>query len=94
MGILVLCVHTTLVRTEMFTPEVLAQMPCRYGKFIDADEFARRTLNALAKGRVEAIIPFHMLGPIILNTLFPQWMGKLVGRVKLAALRKASNGKE
>ena len=57
--------------------------------FIEADEFARRTLRALAKGRIEAVIPSHMKMPIILNTLFPRWMGRMVGRVKLAALRKA-----
>jgi hypothetical protein len=27
--------------------------------------------------------------PIILNALFPQWMGRIFGRVKLGALRKA-----
>ena len=89
LGIHVLCVHPTLVRTEMFTPEVMARMPSKSVKFIEPDDFARRTLDALARGRVEAVIPSHMKGPIVLNTLFPEWMGKMVGRVKLAALRKA-----
>ena len=89
MGIHVLCVYPTLVQTEMFTPEVMARMPEAAGSFIEADDFARRTLRALAKGRVEVVIPSHMKGPIILNTLFPQWMGRMVGRVKLAALEKA-----
>ena len=89
MGIHVLCVHPTLVRTEMFTPEVMARMPSKSVKFIEPDDFARRTLHALAKGRVEAVIPSHMKGPIVLNTLFPQWMGRMVGRIKLAALRDA-----
>lgn len=89
LGIQVLCVHPTLVRTEMFTPEVMARMPGRAPKFIEADEFARRTLRALSKGRIEAVIPARMKGPILLNALFPQWMGGMVGRVKLAALRKA-----
>jgi len=89
MGIHVLCVYPTLVRTEMFTPEIMARMPDAAGTFIEADDFARRTLRALAKGRIEAVIPSQMKGPIILNTLFPQWMGRMVGRVKLAALKKA-----
>lgn len=88
-GIQVLCVHPTLVRTEMFTPNVMARMPGRAPRFIEADDFARRTLQALEKGRVEAVIPSLMKGPIILNTLFPGWMGRTVGRIKLAALRKA-----
>ena len=89
LGIHVMCVYPTLVRTEMFTPEVMARMPSSAGKFLEPDEFARRTLAALAKGRVEAIIPSYMKGPMILNTLFPGWMGKMVGRVKLAAVRES-----
>ena len=90
LGIHVLCVHPTLVRTEMFTPEVMARMPASSSRsFIEADDFARRTLSVLAKGRTEAVIPAIMNGPVVLHALFPQWMGRTIGRVKLAALRKA-----
>lgn len=90
LGIHVLCVHPTLVRTEMFTPEVLARMPKTATRsFIEADEFARRALAALAKGRREAVIPSHMNAPIVLHALFPTWMSRMVGRVKLRALEKA-----
>jgi short-subunit dehydrogenase len=90
LGIHVMCVHPTLVKTEMFTPEVMARMPSSAkGSFIEADDFARRTLALLAKGRTEAVIPAHMNGPVMLHALFPQWMGRTVGKVKLAALRKA-----
>ena len=89
LGIEVLCVHPTLVRTEMFTPEVMRRMPDGSPNFIEPGEFARRTLRALARGRSEAVIPSHMKGPVVLNALFPQWMGRMVGRVKLAGLRKA-----
>ena len=89
MGIRVLCVYPTLVRTEMFTPEVMARMPDAAGTFLEADDFARRTLRALAKGSREAIIPSQMKVPIILSALFPGWMGKMIGRVKLGALEKA-----
>jgi len=89
LGIRVLCVHPTLVRTEMFTPEVMARMPAGGPKFMEADEFARQTLRALARGKIEAVIPATMKVPILLNALFPQWMGRNVARIKLAALRKA-----
>lgn len=89
LGIHVLCVFPTLVKTEMFTPEVMARMPDAAGTFIEADDFARRTLRALAKGRIEAVIPASMKGPILLNMLFPQWMGNMIGRIKLAAVKKA-----
>ena len=67
----------------------MARMPDSTPKFMEAEEFARRTLRALAKGRTEAVIPSPMKAPIILNALFPHWMGRMVGRVKLSALRKA-----
>jgi len=89
LGIRVLCVHPTLVRTEMFTPEVMQRMPANGPKFMEADKFARETLRALARGKIEAVIPASMKVPNLLNALFPRWMGKNVGRIKLAALRKA-----
>ena len=52
MGMHVLCVYPTLVRTEMFTPEVLARMPDAAATFIEADEFARRTLRACTSSDV------------------------------------------
>lgn len=86
-GIHVMCVHPTLVRTEMFTPEVMARMPRgSAASFIEADEFAKRALAALAKGRTEAMIPARMRIPILLHALFPGWMGRMVGRVRLSAL--------
>jgi len=88
-GIHVLCLHPTLVRTEMFTPEVLARMPAASSRsFISAEEFARRALRALEKGRTEAVIPGTMRIPILLHALFPEWMGRTLGRIKLAALEK------
>jgi short-subunit dehydrogenase len=89
LGIQVLCVHPTLVRTEMFTPEIMERMPGGTPAFIEADDFARRTLHALEKGRTDVVIPSHMKMPVVLNAIFPQWMGRVVGRVKLAALKKA-----
>lgn len=90
LGIHVLCVHPTLVKTEMFTEEVMARMPRSSSqRFITADEFARKTLRALARGRTEVVIPALMNGPILLHALFPRWMGQVIGRVKLAALPKA-----
>ena len=91
MGIQLLCVHPTLVRTEMFTPDVMARVPGSSPKFIEADEFARRTLDALAKGRSEAVIPSHMKGPVVVSAIFPESMRKIVGHVKLAALRRAGD---
>jgi short-subunit dehydrogenase len=87
LGIHVLCLHPTLVETEMFTPEVMARMPRTLGKrFIAPSEFVGQALDVLAKGRTEAVIPRRMRLPILLYELFPTLMGRTVGRVKLAAL--------
>ncbi|TMA40981.1 MAG: SDR family oxidoreductase [Deltaproteobacteria bacterium] len=51
-GIHVMVVYPALVRTEMFTPEVLARMPARaHRTFIDPPEFSRAVLRALERGK-------------------------------------------
>jgi len=90
-GIHVMCLHPTLVETEMFTPEVMVRMPkSSLGQFISSDEFVRQALDALARGETEVVIPRRMRGVIALYALFPQYMNKVIGRVKMAALRKSA----
>ncbi len=58
LGIHVLAVHPALVRTEMFTPEVMARMPKGSEKrFIDADAFAEELFRALERGETSVVIP-------------------------------------
>jgi short-subunit dehydrogenase len=86
-GIHVLVVHPVLVRTEMFTPEVMARMPAgSEGRFISAGRFAEETLRALARGDRSTVIPRSYRGVVLLRALFPGWMGNLMARVKLRGL--------
>ncbi len=89
-GISLLCVHPVLVQTEMFTPEVMARMPRGTEKrFMTAEEFARQTLAALARGEADVVIPRRYRGVLLLRALFPGPMRRVMGRVKLAALPDA-----
>jgi short-subunit dehydrogenase len=57
--------------------------------FIEPSEFAALTLRALERGRSEVVIPAHMRLPMIIHALFPEWMGRAVGKVKMKALERA-----
>ena len=87
LGIHVMCVYPVLVRTEMFTQEVLERMPKETGKrFIEADRFVAETLKALEHGEHHVVVPRSYRGVVVLKTLFPKLMGRKIGAVKLRDL--------
>lgn len=87
-GIHVLCVHPTLVRTEMFTPEVLERMPTgTLSSFIEPEQFVAGMLEALRRGEREVTLPRRYGWVPLLRALFPGFIGRSIARVKLAPLR-------
>jgi len=87
LGIHVLVVHPALVRTEMFTPEVLARLPkSAAGSFIDPDVFVSATLRALARGEISVVIPRRFRAVPLLRAISPGFIGRALARIKLAAL--------
>jgi short-subunit dehydrogenase len=89
-GISLLCVHPVLVQTEMFTPEVMARMPRGTDKrFMSPERFACETLEALARGEEDVVIPRRFRGVLVLRTLFPGLMRRIMGRVKMGGLPDA-----
>lgn len=87
LGIHVLVVHPVLVRTEMFTPDVLARLPgSSEGTFIEAPEFVRDLLRALERGKTSVVIPGRYAVAPILCKLFPRLIGGAMSRVKLRGL--------
>lgn len=87
LGIHVLCVHPVLVRTEMFTPEVLERMPQRSKRlFIDRSEFVAQTLRALERGAFDVTIPRRYRWIPVLHDLFPNLLGRVMARTKLEPL--------
>ena len=86
-GIHVLCVHPVLIRTEMFTDDVMARMPSAIEKrFIKPDELAAEVLRALDRGETDITVPRSYSGIYLLRSLFPKMMRDKMGRVKMARL--------
>ncbi len=87
LGIHVLAVHPVLVRTEMFTPEVMARMPKgSAGRFVSAEAFAEQTLAALARGEHSVVVPRAYRWVVRLRALFPERFDRIVARTRLAVL--------
>jgi short-subunit dehydrogenase len=87
LGIHVMVVYPALVRTEMFTPEVLARMPASAERtFIDAPAFSRAVLRALARGRWEVTVPRYVELGYVVRTLLPRLHRRMIARIRLPVL--------
>ena len=87
LGIHVMVVYPALVRTEMFTPEVLARMPVRVQRtFIDPPEFSRAVLRALERGKYEVTVPRYVAIAYAIRTLFPRLHRRMTARIRLPML--------
>ncbi len=91
LGIHVKVVHPALVRTEMFTPEVLARLPRQAASaFIEPDAFVAAALRALARGEFSVIIPRRFRLVTLLRALSPGLIGGALARIKLRAVPGAT----
>lgn len=87
LGIHVMCVYPVMVRTEMFSPEVMSRMPAGSEKrFIEAEEFVSETINGLQRGERHIVVPRKYKAVVFLRTLFPRLIGNKVASVRLKAL--------
>jgi 3-oxoacyl-[acyl-carrier protein] reductase len=87
LGIHVMTVYPALVRTEMFTPEVLARMPERATRtFLEPPEFTREVLRALARGRWEVTVPRYVGIAYLLRALLPGVHRRTINRLRLPVL--------
>lgn len=87
LGIHVMIVYPALVRTEMFTPEVLARMPPQALRtFLDAPTFSRQVLRALARGRYEVTVPRYVGISYLLKALVPALHRRIMARIRLPVL--------
>ncbi|HZR85144.1 MAG TPA: SDR family NAD(P)-dependent oxidoreductase [Candidatus Binatia bacterium] len=87
LGIHVLCVHPALVRTEMFTPAVMARMPERVkGSFIECDAFCARVLSALERGAYEVTVPSYVGIAYAIRLLFPRFFRRQTEKMRLPVL--------
>ncbi len=87
LGIHVMTVYPALVRTEMFTPEVLARMPTGAGvTFLEPAAFSARVLRALERGRYEVTVPRYVALAYAIRTLLPRLHRRMTARMRLPVL--------
>lgn len=87
LGIHVLVAHPTLVRTDMFTPEVMARMPGRAAaSFIEVSQFVAQLLRGLERGETSIVIPRRFRIAHLLRELSPKRIGALFAKAKLDPL--------
>lgn len=87
LGIHVMTVYPALVRTEMFTDDVLARMPERAKKtFCEPAEFTRAVLRALAKGAFEVTVPRYVNIAYVIRTVFPGLHRRITAGLRLPVL--------
>jgi len=87
LGIHVMAVYPALVRTEMFTPEVMARMPRGAERtFLEPPEFSRRVLRALERGKFEVTVPGYIGLAYAVRTLLPGLFRRMTARTRLPVL--------
>lgn len=87
LGIHVMVVYPALVRTEMFTPEVLARMPPGSQRsFLEPPEFSRRVLRALERGRYAVTVPRYVGIAYLIRELLPGFYRRMTTRLRLPVL--------
>ena len=87
LGIHVLVVYPALVRTEMFTPEIMARMPPGAERsFLEPAAFSRQVLRALARGRFEVTVPRYVGLGYVVRTLCPAFFRRMTARLRLPVL--------
>ena len=86
LGIQVMTVYPALVRTEMFSPEVIARMPKQATRFLEPAEFSRQLLRALEQGRYEVTVPRYVAIAYAIRALLPGLHRRLTARIRLPVL--------
>jgi short-subunit dehydrogenase len=87
LGIHVVTVYPALVRTEMFTPDVLARMPERVKRtFIEPAEFTRAVLGGLARGAHDVTVPRYVEIAYLMRLLLPRAFRRMTRDLRLPAL--------
>ncbi len=87
LGIHVMVVYPALVRTEMFTPEVIARMPARaLRSFVEPPEFSRQVLRALERGRHAVTVPRYVGIAYVIHELLPAFHRRMTAGLRLPVL--------
>src|SRR5262249_60250097 len=87
LGIHVLAVYPALVRTEMFTPEVLARMPERVkGTFVEPAVLTAAVIRGLERAQHEVTVPRYVRLGYLVRLLFPGAFRRMTAKLRLPVL--------
>ncbi len=87
LGIHVMTVYPALVRTEMFTPEILARMPERATRtFVDPPVLTAALLRGLERGAFEVTVPRYVGIAYLVRLLFPSSFRRTTERLRFSVL--------
>jgi short-subunit dehydrogenase len=87
LGIHVLTAFPTLVRTEMFTPEILARIPkVANRQFVSAAQFSAAVLKGLERGAYEVTVPSYVNIAYLLRALLPSVHRRMTKSLRLPVL--------
>lgn len=87
LGIHVLTAYPALVRTEMFTPDILGRMPPRLLRtFVEAATFTRAVVRGLERGAFEVTWPWHVRLAYVLRALVPGLHRRITAQLRLPVL--------
>jgi NAD(P)-dependent dehydrogenase (short-subunit alcohol dehydrogenase family) len=87
LGIHVMTVYPALVRTEMFTPDVLARMPERVKRtFIEPPQLTAALLRGLVRGAYEVTVPRYVGIAYLMRLLFPGYFRRMTADLRLPVL--------
>jgi short-subunit dehydrogenase len=87
LGVHVMAVHPALVRTEMFTPEIMARMPSNaMTSFLEPPAFTAAVLRALERGAYEVTVPRYVGVGYVVRALLPGFFRRTTARLRLPVL--------
>jgi short-subunit dehydrogenase len=87
LGIHVMTVYPALVRTEMFTDDILARMPERVKRtFIEPADLTRAVFRGLARGSHEVTAPRYVEIAYLMRLVLPRWFRRMTADLRLPAL--------
>jgi short-subunit dehydrogenase len=87
LGIHVMTVYPALVRTEMFTPDVLARMPERVKRtFVEPPVLTAAVIRGLERAEHEVTVPRYVRIAYLVRLLFPRYFRRMTGNLRLPIL--------
>jgi short-subunit dehydrogenase len=87
LGVHVMTVYPALVRTEMFTPEILTRMPERVKRtFVEPSVLTAAVIRGLERAEHEVTVPRYVGIAYLVRLLFPGYFRRMTSNLRLPVL--------